>query len=287
MLQAISINPFPVAGLKTRTTILIMIIWSVLLTMTISGVTNMVLQPEHLLRYALILLLLWPVSIFILIYAKNGSQYKSAMLYVSFLLLMIFGFSWTGGGIRGHSIKFLPIVVLFSGLLLGRKEIWVFGIIATLGTLGLMIADYNNLVFVKEPLGQSPIIYWIHITSAIFLLCFLENLSVEQLRKSLNRSQKLLKLREASEARLKLRNERLSEIAFLQSHVVRQPLSNILGLIYLIRMNGLANPSNAELISHLEASAKKLDDIIHEIVKNTDQVDARLNNEIEIEEELS
>jgi signal transduction histidine kinase len=279
MLKIFSFNKLPDPDLNRKASILVKIIWSVLIIMTSALLLITIFIPENFARYFLVLVLLWSTSLVLLLLGKKGYRYTSAVLYVSFLLLMIFGFSLSGGGIKGHAIKLLPSVVLFAGLTLGKREIWVFGIIAVLGALALVAADHFHLIYVREPLGQSGWIYWISTTTAILLLCFLENFSVEELRKSLDETQKELALRKASEELLKAKNEKLAEIAFLQSHIVRKPVANVLGLINLIKMDDQVDLSKSNYIPTLEAAAKELDIAIHEIILNTNDIEAIVKNE--------
>ncbi|MDB5013103.1 MAG: sensor protein [Daejeonella sp.] len=274
MLTLKYIDKFSDPELNRKANILKKIIWSVLAIMTLSLAISTLLLPENIIRYSVILFILWAASIVLLFFAKKGHTYVSASVYIIFLLIMIFGFSWTGGGIKGHGIKLLPIVVLFAGLTLGRREIWLFGIIAVLGASGLVLADYFNLILVKQPLGNSLGTYLLFTSTGIFLLCYLENLSVEELRKALNESQKELLLRKKSEELLKIKNEKLTEIAFLQSHIVRKPVAHVLGLISLLKLYDPNNLSDSELIPCLEVAAQELDAVIHEIVRNTHEVES-------------
>jgi hypothetical protein len=264
--------------LDQKAVILKKIVWIFLAIITCSFVTNMFIQRENVLRYSLILFLVWIVSLLVLHFLKKGFTYASAFFYVSFLILMIFAFSWTGGGIKGHGLKILPIVVLFAGLTLGKKEIWLFGVIATLGGLGLTMADYFQLLPITEPLGQSSLVYWIYNVTAIFLLCFLENLSVEELRQALVRSNEEVNLRKKSEEILIDKNKKLTEIAFLQSHMVRRPVASVLGLANLINYENPADPINLEIIPRLQTAAKELDAVIVKVVKNTHEIEAVSSN---------
>ncbi len=63
---------------------------------------------------------------------------------------------------------------------------------------------------------------------------------------------------------LKMQNRKLKEIAWLQSHKVRGPVANILGLINIIDKANMANPINLQALNLLEKAAFKLDEIIHE-----------------------
>jgi len=64
-------------------------------------------------------------------------------------------------------------------------------------------------------------------------------------------------------------NEQLKEIAWINSHEVRRPLSNILGLINLIRNSALESEEMVELIELLEKSSKELDNAVILINRQT------------------
>jgi len=51
--------------------------------------------------------------------------------------------------------------------------------------------------------------------------------------------------------------------------VVRAPLANLLGFIYLLEENIDTGLSEKEIIDHIGASAKRLDEIIRDIVSKT------------------
>lgn len=62
-------------------------------------------------------------------------------------------------------------------------------------------------------------------------------------------------------------NIKLKDIAWIQSHVVRAPLTNILGLIKLI--NDTESVNDKELLDHLNQSVLELENRINEIVNKT------------------
>lgn len=67
-------------------------------------------------------------------------------------------------------------------------------------------------------------------------------------------------------------NTRLREIAWTQSHLVRAPLSRIMGLIELLKNYNHSAEENKELFEHVLKSAYELDDIIRGIVRKAEQV---------------
>lgn len=71
--------------------------------------------------------------------------------------------------------------------------------------------------------------------------------------------------------KLKSQNKALRDIAFIQSHEVRRPLANILGVIEVLNNNNTVN--NKEILDHLIQSANELDTQIRSIVQKTNSID--------------
>jgi len=71
--------------------------------------------------------------------------------------------------------------------------------------------------------------------------------------------------------KIKTQNKILREIAFSQSHEVRRPLANILGVIEVLRTSGAIN--DLEIFEHLAESANQLDMQIRNIVNKTNSID--------------
>ncbi len=71
--------------------------------------------------------------------------------------------------------------------------------------------------------------------------------------------------------KIKEQNKILREIAFIQSHEVRRPLANILGVIEILKSSDAV--TDLEIFHHLEESAKELDNEIRNIVNKTNSLD--------------
>ncbi len=65
--------------------------------------------------------------------------------------------------------------------------------------------------------------------------------------------------------RIQRHNDKLTSIAFNQSHIIRHPLTNIMGLLQLIDKNKL-DEKQATFISLMDKEAKELDKVIRESV---------------------
>lgn len=75
-----------------------------------------------------------------------------------------------------------------------------------------------------------------------------------------------------SEEELKVKNAKLRRIAQIQSHKLRRPLANILGLIHLIKFDD-RNEFNPLYLEKLKKSAEELDETIATIVSHTKTVE--------------
>ncbi len=66
-------------------------------------------------------------------------------------------------------------------------------------------------------------------------------------------------------------NASLKEIAWLQSHAVRSPLSRIMAINNLLMENGQGHPETGMLLNALGSSCKDLDDVIRDINNKTEE----------------
>lgn len=238
------------------------------ITFVISGIVTQTFRIRHV--YITTILLVASFGFLYLI--RIGHPRRSAVLYISFLLLMIFVFSWNAGGLKAHGIKILPIIVLFAGLTLGKREIWYFGLLASLGGLVFVVADYAGVLPVSAPIGSSNLLYWVYSSAGILSLCLLENLSVGLLQTVLNQNEQELSRRVKSEEMLRLNNIQLAEIMRFQSHVIRKSIANVLGIVHLIDFNDPNKSANVELMKHLEDTAKELDETLHKMMQDSDRI---------------
>ncbi len=71
--------------------------------------------------------------------------------------------------------------------------------------------------------------------------------------------------------KIESQDKALRDISWTQSHVVRAPLANLLGLINLLKDNHKIGYTDEKLVEYIGESANKLDTIIHDIVNKTAQ----------------
>lgn len=75
-------------------------------------------------------------------------------------------------------------------------------------------------------------------------------------------------------------NEKLKEIAWIQSHVVRAPLAKIMGLVDLIKNRGLDidDKDYDKIYEYILTSADELDTIIRDITKKSEEIKLDIQN---------
>lgn len=66
------------------------------------------------------------------------------------------------------------------------------------------------------------------------------------------------------------KRKKMREIAYMQSHIIRNPLSQILGITQLIKAGPMENTDFEQSIKYLIISAEKLDVVVTDIIKQTE-----------------
>ncbi|CAA9344667.1 MAG: diguanylate cyclase/phosphodiesterase (GGDEF & EAL domains) with PAS/PAC sensor(s) [uncultured Cytophagales bacterium] len=78
--------------------------------------------------------------------------------------------------------------------------------------------------------------------------------------------------RKQAEIQIRNQNERLLEITRVQSHELRRPVANMLGLVYLFNYENPSDEFNQTLLRSMKLTASELDTIIHRIVAMTQEL---------------
>lgn len=67
------------------------------------------------------------------------------------------------------------------------------------------------------------------------------------------------------------KNKKLQDIAFTQSHIVRAPLANMMGILHLAKDIDMKSPEGTQLLEHFITCGNQLDKSIREIVEKANQ----------------
>lgn len=144
-----------------------------------------------------------------------------------------------------------------------RRGVWLNILICC----GFILAVYFKLL-PDSVLNAVPLKRWI--TYSINFL-FLNVLVVIMIRQTINRLERALKMEATLHQELKTQNEKLKDIAFVQSHSIRLPLTKIMALTDLIE-NEYKGVIDQELMSSLTHSSNELDSMIRKIVSESETI---------------
>jgi len=75
---------------------------------------------------------------------------------------------------------------------------------------------------------------------------------------------------EAQSNKISLQNVYLQEIAFMSTHNVRSPLTNIISLTKMLQDETLEPEKQRKIIQYLKQSSDELDSVIHDMISKTD-----------------
>ncbi len=185
--------------------------FSFLIIMVIAGSLR---DPGFVIRGIVIVSIFLVLNIPCLFLLKKGNTWLSALLFVVFTLVLIFGSTWTAGGIDAFGIRLLPLVVLFAGITLGARNIWLFGTVTILGSYFFVLAENFHFLPKADMVDHTPLSTWIVSSSVICLLCLVQFISVRSLEKSIIESEKQLTLRRESELKFRSIFESLQDIYY-------------------------------------------------------------------------
>lgn len=76
-------------------------------------------------------------------------------------------------------------------------------------------------------------------------------------------------------------NQKLSEISWMQSHIVRAPIARLMGLVDLIKHPASSEELKQELLDYVLISANELDQIVRDITSKTEEIDPGLINPVD------
>jgi len=85
----------------------------------------------------------------------------------------------------------------------------------------------------------------------------------------------------ADKRKLEAQNKKLSQIAWMQSHKVRSPLANILGLVQLIDPEDNISDDNQAVLEGIRIASENLDTVIREISELASSEDMRALYELQ------
>jgi len=72
---------------------------------------------------------------------------------------------------------------------------------------------------------------------------------------------------------IEARNEKLREVAWIQSHKLRAPLAKIMGLVQMLSGKINEDPAVGKILAYIDNSAQELDQVVREVVSKSEELD--------------
>jgi len=170
-----------------------------------------ILPQHYYLRWILCITLFDVSCLGIYFLNKKGAFRLGTILFVNILILMVFIFSWTAGGIKAPAIQFFPFPVLIAVLLLGKRAGLLIACEAALCGLMLVVCDHFGIL-PSSTISHTTVSLWLISVLCITLLALLESISLSGITHALKRAQEELKRREESEAHYRFIAENTDDV---------------------------------------------------------------------------
>jgi signal transduction histidine kinase len=178
-------------------------------------------------------------------------------------------------GLSSPGLLYLEAACMFSIFIFPKKYAFYAAIINTAICIIIGIALYFDWL-VWQNQNPSPLLAWIAISSNLIFLNFVSAALLPRLFNGLQETidnekslQEQLVIKQehlqSTLESLKHKNIDLRAIAWMQSHKVRAPLANVMGITSLLKANHLCDQEKEEMMNYLQTSATQLDDVIKEI----------------------
>lgn len=215
--------------------------------------------------YLLIIIDILAVSIALLIGLKKGVEIKKRkLLFIStFYILSSFYVYYVGL----NSTLYLLAACILATFIHSFKNQYTPAFLNILISIIYVTIYYTNIVPLHSANFKPNMLFAVlaNLIFLSFLLCSLVpklfNGLDESFKNNIHHTKKIEK-----------QNEVLKEITWIQSHIVRAPLSRIMAMTNLLKETDNTEEEKEFLIDNIIISSNELDDIIKEIVSKSEKV---------------
>ena len=173
-----------------------------MLIITTMLLINCFVLPQYVQRWIITICIFDLSGLIVLLLNRKGYTRFASFILVSIIIAQILGLAWSAGGIKAPAMQTIPIVVVMTGLILGRKQGLLIGLIVSLGSLLLVLAEVRGILPTSS-VQHNPFSLWISSVMTISMLALLQYLSVASLDNALKNAQHELFLRKRSEHELR------------------------------------------------------------------------------------
>lgn len=239
-----------------------------LLMMTVTGIALWMVRVPRLMAYSVFVEVIAMVCLFVVVWVYNGGVYSAySTAYFTIMMILI--------SVMPRNFKISSLVVLCS-ITLVLSTFFNYSISPEEATGFWMNVDYmmNSVLiaicvlFVKNDFESERITYDQYneqidrLTEQLFEK---RKKLLHQRNEIENTRNNLEKIVEENTTELREKNELLASYAYDNAHILRAPLSNILGLIEILENDSTENEKNAEVLKQLKEQAHSLDLLVKKV----------------------
>lgn len=201
--------------------------------------------------------------------ARFRKMYKAAFaIYACCCYLALITTFIYNGGIDGPALMFFFLTFHLLIAISPKQQHIIWAMLHILTGLALMTVGYyygeTVLVRYNSDLSRYVDMALSYAGSLLFVYLITINL-----RRNYERERIIVKRRTeqvaARSAKISEQNEKLQEIAWMQSHIVRAHVATILGLSELVNTNDISHPENIEMLKGIQHASRELDKAIYDM----------------------
>lgn len=242
-----------------------------------------------------------------LIMLRKGAGIKAmAWLFILISWTIIVILAAFSGGIHSYVLGWVSLAPVITLLLLNQRSSWIVGSLSAVCILTFALVDFDDIIPAELAMSTNvTLIASLHIGLMMFLL----SLTVVFDNQKRNLIQKIsghLEISEKNQAVVNAQNEdleqkiidrtedlyqknhRLQTFAFMASHNLRAPVSNIIGLGQILE-NDLSTAERNHFLQKLLLSTKQLDQVVKDlnIILDANQTQGKNDTTIDLEDAVS
>jgi len=202
MLKFLSIPVFQENENRWKAELFHKILIAIAIIVSVSEILEFVALPGNYLRWITLLLIIDIPIIFLLYLNRIGYTKLASEIFIYLNLVIILGFAWSADGIKAPIIIEFPFLVVLTAILLGWKKGVIIGILASLGSMGLVISKKMGILPIPA-VEHTDITIWGNVVLNIIFVAVLQYFSMESLNASFKKAKQELLLRYITGMKLK------------------------------------------------------------------------------------
>ncbi len=234
-------------------------------------VLNSVLDLERGLHVSFILVLIMIVAVGAILFAIYKGYTRGTVTAIVFIINPLLVLTTFAEGLNAGGYLFILPLLFALAFLMSNARMYLFEIavylvltVASFCICILFCGNDSSWQHLSPKLSSSMFTY-----NSICVICLCAIFAYTGIYFEKQYKYALVAAKntaEVHEEKIKEQNKYLQEIAYMNAHILRSPVTNILALASLIDVEKITDADNKEMIKHLQTSAQQLDGAIKEIV---------------------